>query len=342
MFLDILKLGIKDIFKYKREFLILELVIMIITLISISSFGSMISVFESEKFETYYSAVPISYDQKEKDSIINRLDSIFKKGGYTYFYSDYVNTKFDVEVLVLVGKYEDRSENNIIWCVPKEDLRKLKNSSLGKIEIINSRKINEKKMELIGMENLLKDKSVQLIKFEGEEFKNLANYQIADIELIALSEEAKLADNIDNNDVHKEFEKAFENTFLHLQKDEFSNIEEISFVKRFMSVYIIVSIMVVALGIVIVTKHIYAKLHREYIIHLICGATKLNIFIRNSIFLMFLIGINFLFMGYLNAFHIDAFFIINIFISLIFIIIFELITLRILIKEDLSIKLEGE
>lgn len=342
MFLDILKLGVKDIFRYKREFFILELIIMVITLISISSLGSMISAFESEKFETYYSAVPISYNQKEKENLIKRLDETFKKGGYTYFYSNYVNTKFDVEVLVLVGKFEDRSDNNIIWYVPKKDLEKLKESSLGNIEIIDSIKIDEKKMELIQMENLLDDNSAQFIKFDGKEFKNLPSYQISDIELIALSEDAKLVDNTGNNDVHKEFENAFENTFLYLQKDEFSNIEEISFVKRFMFIYIIISIIATALGLIIIIKHIYAKLHREYIIHLICGATKLNIFIRNSIFLIFLTGINFLTMNYLNAFNMDTFFAINIFISIVFIIIFELIILRILIKEDLSIKLEGE
>lgn len=330
MFIDIIKLGIKDIIKYSQIFFLFEILIVSISIIMISAILSIFSSLENGITTSInYSVVPISYIE-DISNLSNNLEEIFKNGGYSYFSSSYLNENVNSNILVLLGQYEKKSDNRVIWCVPE----KFSSEELGTIIKILPDSIDEKSIDLINLKYILDDDEIELINPNSIKFKHINDYKLIDTELISMIENTKF-NNIDiANNLDIKFEKIFENTSLYLYKNIFSNKDEVNFIVYYVFIYVFLLVISICISFIIFIQNLYKKMHKEYIIHIICGANKRSIFVRNSVFIVFLITINFLLINYLNNFILDIVFIINIIISLIFIIVLELTTLSMLLKEN--------
>lgn len=338
MFIDIVKLGIKDIIKYSKIFCLFEILIASISIIMISATLSIFSSVEGVITTSIsYSAIPISYTE-DISNISNNLNEIFENGGYSLFSSSYLNEKFNSNILVLLGQYEKNSNSKVIWCVPKN----FSNDEMGTIIKISPDSIDEKSINLINFKDILDNDNIELIKPNSMKFKHINDYKLIDVELISMIENTKFNDIDRENNLDIKFEKIFENTSLYLHKNIFSNKDEVHFIVYYVFIYVFLLVTSICISFIIFIQNLYKKMHKEYIIHLICGANKISIFIRNSVFVVFLITINFLLINHLNNFTFNIILIINIILSLIFIIFLELTTLSMLLKENLTASLQGE
>ena len=116
---------------------------------------------------------------------------------------------------------------------------------------------------------------------------------------------------------------------------------DVDFILKYIYFYVFLLLLAFLLSFGIFIKNLYKRLLREYKIHIICGATKKSIFIRNSVFVLSLAVFNFMIINFLNRFNYDIIFFLNIGLNIVFVLLLEFVILNMLIREDLSTTLMG-
>lgn len=335
MFTDIVKLGVKDIIKHRRIFCLFTILIISISIIMVSAILSILPDEETDNTTPVnYSVIPISYTT-DTINTSNDLNNIYEIGGYSFFASSYLNERFNSDILVLLGQYEKNTNNNVIWCVPKD----FNSDELGEIVKVLPEAIDD---TVNGLDIIFEDEYQMLIKFNSMEYKHLIDYKLIGTELIYLIENTNFSDVDIENGLDISFEELFPNQSFSLYKNISSNKEEVYFIVYYVFLYVLMLILSLCVSFIIFIQNLYKKMHKEYMVHLTCGASKLSIFIRNSMFVVLLASVNFILINYLNGWSLNIIFCINIIITFIFIIVLESTTLRMLIKENLTTSLQGE
>ena len=294
---------------------------------------------ESREIEVNYLGVPVSYEIKDFIKVEDRVDKVLKKGGYTKFISEYVNEENGIFIQIFLGKFQKNSENMILFGINLEDLELLKQKEKN-LRVVPIDDLDNIKLKSVGINLEFDDE--QLVFVEVSKIDTvLSDFKLKPTELIDLIEGTKFTNKELKNGLDKEFEKAILNSDIVFKKYISSDNSEIDFILKYIYFYVFLLVLAFLLSFIIFIKNLYKKLFREYKIHIICGATKKSIFIRNSVFVLSLSIFNFIIINFLNRFNYDIIFFLNIGLNIVFVMLLEFVILNMLIRKDLSTTLMG-
>ncbi|MEB3072340.1 hypothetical protein [Parvimonas sp. C2] len=341
MVIDNIKLGFRDIKRNTRIFILFGLLILSISVIlSFSTYALNLALKESKDTEVSYFAIPVSYEMKDFIKVEDRVDKLLKKGGYTKFVSEYVNEEKGIFIQIFIGKFQKSSENRVLFAINSEDLELFKQKEKT-LKVVSADELDKIKFKTVGVDLEIDDDNLVFLEVAKKE-TSLSDFKLNPAELKDLIEGTKFTDKELKNGLDEEFEKAILNSDIVFKKHINSvNMTDVDFILKYIYFYVFLLLLAFLLSFGIFIKNLYKRLLREYKIHIICGATKKSIFIRNSVFVLSLAVFNFMIINFLNRFNYDIIFFINIGINIVFILTLEFVILNMLIREDLSTTLMG-
>lgn len=341
MVIDNIKLGFRDIKRNTRIFILFGLLILSISVIlSFSTYALNLALKESKDTKVSYFAIPVSYEMKDFIKVEDRVDKLLKKGGYTKFVSEYVNEEKGIFIQIFIGKFQKSSENRVLFAINSEDLELFKQKEKT-LKVVSADELDKIKFKTVGVDLEIDDDNLVFLEVAKKE-TSLSDFKLNPAELKDLIEGTKFTDKELKNGLDEEFEKAILNSDIVFKKHINSvNMTDVDFILKYIYFYVFLLLLAFLLSFGIFIKNLYKRLLREYKIHIICGATKKSIFIRNSVFVLSLAVFNFMIINFLNRFNYDIIFFINIGINIVFILTLEFVILNMLIREDLSTTLMG-
>ncbi|MEB3025210.1 MULTISPECIES: hypothetical protein [unclassified Parvimonas] len=341
MVIDNIKLGFRDIKRNTRIFILFGLLILSISVIlSFSTYALNLALKESKDTEVSYFAILVSYEMKDFIKVEDRVDKLLKKGGYTKFVSEYVNEEKGIFIQIFIGKFQKSSENRVLFAINSEDLELFKQKEKT-LKVVSADELDKIKFKTVGVDLEIDDDNLVFLEVAKKE-TSLSDFKLNPAELKDLIEGTKFTDKELKNGLDEEFEKAILNSDIVFKKHINSvNMTDVDFILKYIYFYVFLLLLAFLLSFGIFIKNLYKRLLREYKIHIICGATKKSIFIRNSVFVLSLAVFNFMIINFLNRFNYDIIFFINIGINIVFILTLEFVILNMLIREDLSTTLMG-
>lgn len=341
MVIDNIKLGFRDIKRNTRIFILFGLLILSISVIlSFSTYALNLALKESKDTEVSYFAIPVSYEMKDFIKVEDGVDKLLKKGGYTKFVSEYVNEEKGIFIQIFIGKFQKSSENRVLFAINSEDLELFKQKEKT-LKVVSADELDKIKFKTVGVDLEIDDDNLVFLEVAKKE-TSLSDFKLNPAELKDLIEGTKFTDKELKNGLDEEFEKAILNSDIVFKKHINSvNMTDVDFILKYIYFYVFLLLLAFLLSFGIFIKNLYKRLLREYKIHIICGATKKSIFIRNSVFVLSLAVFNFMMINFLNRFNYDIIFFINIGINIVFILTLEFVILNMLIREDLSTTLMG-
>lgn len=341
MVIDNIKLGFRDIKRNTRIFILFGLLILSISVIlSFSTYALNLALKESKDTEVSYFAIPVSYEMKDFIKVEDRVDKLLKKGGYTKFVSEYVNEEKGIFIQIFIGKFQKSSENRVLFAINSEDLELFKQKEKT-LKVVSADELDKIKFKTVGVDLEIDDDNLVFLEVAKKE-TSLSDFKLNPAELKDLIEGTKFTDKELKNGLDEEFEKAILNSDIVFKKHINSvNMTDVDFILKYIYFYVFLLLLAFLLSFGIFIKNLYKRLLREYKIHIICGATKKSIFIRNSVFVLSLAVFNFMIINFLNRFNYDIIFFINIGINIVFILTLEFVILNMLIRENLSTTLMG-
>lgn len=336
MFTDMILEGFRDILKNKMAFFLIELLLISTSILLLSSYYSL--DYESENVQySPYTAVPISCSSSETDDILLQLNNIYHDGGYSWFISEKLREKYNTSIAVLAGNIDSSDNTNepvLLWAIPYEKRSMLQSDDFQGAHIIEQDQLDT---EYITMNNVILNEDVILIEVPDSSLKNISDYGLNITEITELIENTKFSEEDKKNQLDTRFEKIFEDSPLYIVPHENTSNEEITFIFRYVFPYILLVMLTTSVAFILFIKSLYQTMFTTYKIHMLVGATKKNIFIRNAIFTVSLVVISFAVLNILNNFQINNLFFISILLSLLFLMIFLLTTVFFLKKENLNI-----
>ena len=341
MVIDNIKLGFRDIKRNTRIFILFGLLILSISVIlSFSTYALNLALKESKDTEVSYFAIPVSYEMKDFIKVEDRVDKLLKKGGYTKFVSEYVNEEKGIFIQIFIGKFQKSSENRVLFAINSEDLELFKQKEKT-LKVVSADELDKIKFKTVGVDLEIDDDNLVFLEVAKKE-TSLSDFKLNPAELKDLIEGTKFTDKELKNGLDEEFEKAILNSDIVFKKHINSvNMTDVDFILKYIYFYVFLLLLAFLLSFGIFIKNLYKRLLREYKIHIICGATKKSIFIRNSVFVLSLAVFNFMIINFLNRFNYDIIFFLNIGLNIVFVLLLEVVILNMLIREDLSTTLMG-
>ena len=341
MIIDNIKLGFRDIKRNTRIFILFGLLILSISVIlSFSTYALNLALKESKDTEVSYFAIPVSYEMKDFIKVEDRVDKLLKKGGYTKFVSEYVNEEKGIFIQIFIGKFQKSSENRVLFAINSEDLELFKQKEKT-LKVVSADELDKIKFKTVGVDLEIDDDNLVFLEVAKKE-TSLSDFKLNPAELKDLIEGTKFTDKELKNGLDEEFEKAILNSDIVFKKHINSvNMTDVDFILKYIYFYVFLLLLAFLLSFGIFIKNLYKRLLREYKIHIICGATKKSIFIRNSVFALSFAVFYFMIINFLNRFNYDIIFFLNIGLNIVFVLLLEFVILNMLIREDLSTTLMG-
>ena len=341
MVIDNIKLGFRDIKRNTRIFILFGLLILSISVVlSFSTYALNLALKESKDTEVSYFAIPVSYEMKDFIKVEDGVDKLLKKGGYTKFVSEYVNEEKGIFIQIFIGKFQKSSENRVLFAINSEDLELFKQKEKT-LKVVSADELDKIKFKTVGVDLEIDDDNLVFLEVAKKE-TSLSDFKLNPAELKDLIEGTKFTDKELKNGLDEEFEKAILNSDIVFKKHINSvNMTDVDFILKYIYFYVFLLLLAFLLSFGIFIKNLYKRLLREYKIHIICGATKKSISIRNSVFVLSLAVFNFMIINFLNRFNYDIIFFLNIGLNIVFVLLLEFVILNMLIREDLSTTLMG-
>ena len=341
MVIDNIKLGFRDIKRNTRIFILFGLLILSISVVlSFSTYALNLALKESKDTEVSYFAIPVSSEMKDFIKVEDGVDKLLKKGGYTKFVSEYVNEEKGIFIQIFIGKFQKSSENRVLFAINSEDLELFKQKEKT-LKVVSADELDKIKFKTVGVDLEIDDDNLVFLEVAKKE-TSLSDFKLNPAELKDLIEGTKFTDKELKNGLDEEFEKAILNSDIVFKKHINSvNMTDVDFILKYIYFYVFLLLLAFLLSFGIFIKNLYKRLLREYKIHIICGATKKSIFIRNSVFVLSLAVFNFMIINFLNRFNYDIIFFLNIGLNIVFVLLLEFVILNMLIREDLSTTLMG-
>ena len=336
MVIDMILEGLKDIFKNKMAFCLIELLLISISILLLSSYYSL--DYESNEVQSNpYTAVPISCSPIDTEDILMQMNDVYQDGGYSWFISEEICQKYNTSIVILTGNMDSSNNTSrpvLLWAIPYAQKNLLQLDDFQGVNIIEQ---DELSTEYINMNNAILEEPVILIEVPDSSLGNISNYALDFTDIIGLIENTKFSEEDKNKKLDTRFEKIFENSPLYIVPPDNTSNGEIVFIFQYVLPYILLVILTVSVAFILFIKRIYQTMFTTYKIHMLAGATKKNIFIRNAVFTISLVSLSFVVQNILNNFEVNNLFYISILLSLLFLITFLLTTLLFLKKENLNI-----
>lgn len=293
--IDAIILGLKDIIHNIKIYIILILSIITITVIFISSTLSIFytnSSNQDKRLFQSYQLVPISTNMSQNKQLLNEYLEFIKKSGTSYIISDDLTELFNMNTIITIG------DSSLIdkELKPRNDTSGYYisggNEPLAKIKYAN------KDIELTTIdlsyddflqEIIIEEPSIIINLCSEEDITDWLNYKDGGILLELFSN--SIFEN-DIGDYEKELYTLFDGSFLSLSKIE-SDHSEKDFIFSYIYPFVMITTICIVISFWLFYSYYLKKMYREYMIHFLYGAQKLDIFIRNSVAMFFVLLISY-------------------------------------------------
>lgn len=283
--LDNILLGMKDIYKNKFIFLLIQVLILLICIIFVSTSLTMTysqANTHSEYLKSQYSLVPISNDMSKNKEFVNRIYDEIHETSMTYFNSYSLSSMIDENVIILLGngtmfsKDMPKSMDNTTVFHTQENLNQTDielNGIYYPTSFLNIHSINDQSIA----EHL---SSSATIVYVNE--NNVAKW----FDLMDGSTIIQMLENLNINSIDtKKIESLTNDSFIYMKNNNSSN-SEVLFVLTYIYPYLLLTMIAIILAFTIFNRNSLRKMKKEYIIHMLCGARTSDIIIRNSVMML--------------------------------------------------------
>lgn len=318
-------LGWLDLLKYKKAFILFLLMTFFSMMIVLSS----LNTFVYEIFREYpderlsYSHVPLKYvktDDAYSSRYLREIATVLKKGGTTNVIPESLASELGVSVQVMIGDFVPNSSERVYWYILEDDFDYI-NRKNNLVEKISNDDIDKSMME-----NYLIGEGYILTRVVADYYQDLNNYQLDNGEMIYLIEQTSFNQKNQRENLNLEFQKIFENDdvstiIMHKSSGE-KNYE---FMLRYMFLLYFLMISYNILASKIFYEFLTRKMTKEYRLHILFGARKNDILLRNSVFVVLIILCNAMFFSIMNQFRWNIIASLTVGISLLYIILQEII-----------------
>lgn len=286
--IDMILLGIKDLFHNIRVFILLIISIFIVTIIFTSSTLSL--SYSSKGNEHYlsneYVLVPTSTDMADNKMLLTRYTNFLEDNGMSYFLSDELYDVYGMPVYVIMG--DPGLFNEKLKDVYHTKMYVVNNTSDGAITFTEGATYPTSEINLLNTNfpDAVAHLSVEndpfmLLILKDEDITEWLRYQDGGLLL------SFIQDTIFENASIK-YEQALneilENSFITIRP--LTDTTDDSFIFKYIYPYILIVIVCILISFWIFYSYFLKKMYREYIIHILYGAKKSDIFIRNSVLML--------------------------------------------------------
>lgn len=310
----------KDIIKNYKIFIILELLIVFSTILFTEITNSyFLSKRSSLEDSQVFTAVPIDLEKNFQKIIYEELDSLFSRGGMTYFSSEKLNQKYDENITVVTFNSSNKPKNRYFWIVSNSFLNK---HGLRNVKVLKSKDILNKPE----IENKLDDGNSTIIEPLEYKYNKISNYKLSGIELISLIENTKFNEDAINLSLDKEFKNIFDNTYIKCIEKKSANEEELTFIKRYMMPLLIMLLSSNCFVFIILNNSLldyYTYTKYDYL-----NISYDNLFKKNSSFISSLFILSIAVVFYFNKFRINFAMFLILFFNIVIFLIFECISYK--------------
>lgn len=294
--IDTIKLGLKDVIYNIKTLFILILAILAITVIFVSSTLSIFyadsSDYDKRLFQGYQ-LVPTSTDMSKNKQLLKDYTNFINENGASYIISQKLSDQYGIATMIAIG-------DGSLIC----DQFSQENVNFGYFVAGGNDPLNEvvyrgKKIKLTTIEIKYNDMLREIIIEEPFIIICLSHDDNL-IDWLNYKDGGELLELFSNSIFEKEishYEKSllnfFDNSFISLAKIDSSNNEK-SFIFSYIYPFVFIAALCVFISFWLFYSHYLKKMYREYIIHMLYGAQKKDILLRNSIVMFFILIVTFL------------------------------------------------
>lgn len=283
--IDAIILGLKDIVHNIKIYMILILSVITITVIFISSTLSIFytnSSNQDKRLFQSYQLVPINTDMSKNKQLLNNYLDFIKKNGTAYLISYDLTDLFGMNTILTIGDISlidnQLKQKNYTsgFFIPGD------NEPLAKINYAN-KNIELTTIDLsyndLLQEIIIEEPSIIINLSSEEDITDWLNYKDGGI-LLELFSNSIFENDISNYE--KELYSLFDGSFISLAKIESDNSEK-AFIFSYIYPFVFITTICILISFWLFYSYYLKKMYREYIIHILYGAQKKDIFIRNSV-----------------------------------------------------------
>ena len=304
-----LKLGLKDILHNKTSFILLQIVTLFISIVITSTYDSIRWEYHRNRqqmfIEDYMELVPVSTDVKDNSYIQRILDEVLNDNiSFVCNYNNEFSDQYGMPVVVAFGNIERLSD------VFKSDLKEM--------FYTNSHTITQSKATYLNHTYPIK----QIDHFDFHEaLPSEVKGWLRDEGVLLVVKDQDILSYMDQNDPEQLFSlikslpynQEVCNKLNDILKDSPYQLATINtsidssfmFIMKYILPYLVLAILALIIGVHIFNTVMFAKLRKEFTIHLLCGATIKDIIIRSSTNLLLILFINVLLVTYLAGRSVD-------------------------------------
>ncbi len=340
--IDSIILGCKDIFRNRRIYFATLFMILATCIIVMASTLSVLDELNlrnrgnSQLFRT----TVISTNMNNNVQLVDDLYRFYQSHGGSYFLSTELMNLTEYETRILVGaQYEELLINGRTTVYSSSDIYE----SMKEKDVLSEFQHHVFDREKFDIDeiNYAAKLNIPMVVIVFNE-KSLSDWvQTEDgSEIISLVDNSQFSKEDKKNGVNERFIELFETSFLKVQEVEKGG--QLDFILKYIYAIAFLMILVTCLSMYILYSIELKKLYKEYTIHLIHGATLMDIFVRSSIFIVSIIAVCIISILYLVRFKMGTSLTIGLITLTLLLIIFELIILTLLKRKNLLKNLKGD
>lgn len=347
-----LLLGLRDLMKNKRIFIVFVLAILLICMTGISATTSLVremtTNFSAGEASGGYTAVPISNDMSSNSQMVNEVNQLLEQGGMSFFYSEQLSSQTNFPTIVVIDAEQSKSfqgeqyegEALVGKLYATSDIQQKMNlDDMQFPEPVTFASTSNRDFAERAFDNFLEDEVVILL-LQADRLDKWIDTEFG-LEVVELVENVRFNESDKKKGLNNEFEAILEGSFLQLKTPNHQS-DELKFILLYVFPAIALIIISLLVALAIMYGSIFTKLYRMYTIHLISGATLTHIYIRNSVFSITLVSVCFLIISFLNKFRINDILIITAVILSVVLVIFEVLLYLVLKRKNVSMTLKGD
>lgn len=294
--IDAITLGLKDIIHNIKIYFVLILSIVTITVIFVSSTLSIFYAdstnFDKRLFQNYQ-LVPTSTDMSKNKQLLHDYVNLINENGTSYVISHNLTETYGITTMVVIGNC------SLIYDQFKQEDTTAGYFIAGNNEPIDQIEYHGKEIKLTSMELSYTDLLYEIIVEEPliiiclnsrEDITDWLNFKDG-ITILELFDNSMFEKEISHYE--KTLTKLFEGSFISMAKIE-SGKSEKHFIFNYIYPFVFITALCVFISFWLFYDHYLKKMYYEYTIHMLYGAQKKHIMLRNSVAMLFILVISFL------------------------------------------------
>ena len=285
------KLGLRDCALYKKALLLCIMVVVIlsclVSMISLSLGFEIKDINIVNKESASFYSVPVGDEYMDKQESEEIIEFIYENG-YSSIMSNLEGTSYPI-VYILIN--EDKSKNieyNTLYLSNTEDEMLYSSQTSYNIKYIDKDFPELATINHIDPIVFISQKdALSYLKVDKLNNEQLVTYKNQD-EINIILENFRADDNVNMD----EFIASFNNTCTYFGVYERNDLSVMGFLMKYIRMYLLPILFCVVVSFIVLYQAIFKHFLKEYILHLICGANMLDIYLRSSFIILALVGVS--------------------------------------------------